>query len=169
MKLLYLILVLFSSTLAAQHSISGSVKDVDGSPLTGANIYLKGTIDGSISNNNGDFRFTTSSSGNHLLVCSYIGYEVQVKSISIVDGEAIVMRFTLRPTSIEGQEVTVRASTFNSGTGSSVTLTPLEVLTIPGAAADIFRAIQSFPGVQQVTMERDYLFVVEMLLKLQSS
>jgi len=150
MKHIYLFLLLFCTSLPAQINVSGTAKDTDNTPLAGANIYLKGTLDGSISSENGNFRFTTSTSGKGILVCSYIGYESQEREIDLSSEKSVNIKFVLNAISIAGEEVVVRASTFNSGTGNSVTLTPLEVLTIPGAAADIFRAIQSFPGVQQV-------------------
>ena len=43
--------------------------------------------------------------------------------------------------------VQVTGSSFTTGEGKGVTLNELEVVTTPGAAADIFRAIQTFPGV----------------------
>ncbi|NIV14889.1 MAG: TonB-dependent receptor [Aliifodinibius sp.] len=56
----------------------------------------------------------------------------------------------MKEKNIEAKTVTVTASTFSSGDQKGVTLTPLEVVSTPGAAADVFWAIKTFPGVQQV-------------------
>ncbi|MBK8552981.1 MAG: hypothetical protein IPL53_18735 [Ignavibacteria bacterium] len=42
------------------------------------------------------------------------------------------------------------ASSFTSGNNTAVTLTPLEIVRIPGADADLYRAITTFPGSNQV-------------------
>ena len=44
----------------------------------------------------------------------------------------------------------VTASTYSTGEEETVTLSPLDVVTTPGASADIFRAFKTFPGVATV-------------------
>ena len=48
------------------------------------------------------------------------------------------------------EEIIITASSFTSGNNNAVTLTPLEIVRIPGADADIYRAITTFPGSNQV-------------------
>src|SRR4030095_15633422 len=55
-------------------------------------------------------------------------------------------------------ELTVQASRYTASNEAGATLTPLEIVTIPGTAADINRGVQSLPGVQQVD-EGNGLFV----------
>lgn len=54
-------------------SVSGSVKDVAGNPIVGASVVEKGTTNGQITNENGLFRLTVSST-NAVLSVSSIGY-----------------------------------------------------------------------------------------------
>lgn len=75
MKKIILFLVLFTATLGfAQNKISGKVTDTAGEPLPGVNIVEKGTIKGVVTDFNGNFDFSVSST-NAVLVLSFIGFE----------------------------------------------------------------------------------------------
>jgi len=139
-------LLLFSqSTL-----IEGNVTDKNGNPLIFTNVYIKGGMEGSTTNAEGYFSFSTKKSGTVSLICSYIGYESYQKELDLKKGQSIWVKIVLMEKSIKGERIAVVASAFTSGDGDGVTLTPLEVVQTPGAAADIFWAIKSYPGVQQV-------------------
>ena len=60
--------------LAAQTTISGVVTD-GREPLTSANIFILGTIDGCLTDSLGRFSFTTSQTGEATLKATFIGYE----------------------------------------------------------------------------------------------
>jgi hypothetical protein len=62
------LLILVAFTLRAQTRISGKVADRKGVALPGANIYIKGTYDGTTSDSNGGFSFVTEEKGKQLLV-----------------------------------------------------------------------------------------------------
>jgi len=77
-----------------QRSVRGHIADESGNALPGVNILEKGTLNGAISDANGDFSITVASS-NSVLAFSFIGYltqEVTVGSqtaINIVLQEAV--------------------------------------------------------------------------------
>lgn len=56
--------------------VSGRVVDRQGEPVIGANVVVKGTVIGAISNLDGDFSLEVPS-GSRMLVVSYIGYETK--------------------------------------------------------------------------------------------
>ena len=60
------------------------------------------------------------------------------------------MDIVLTTAEYQTEEIVVTASSYTSGTNSKVTLTPLEIVRIPGADADLYRAITTFPGSNQV-------------------
>ena len=63
----------------AQQVVTGTVTDGSGEPIIGANILVKGQSIGAVSDVNGEFSLSVSSSED-ILVVSYIGYEtVEVK------------------------------------------------------------------------------------------
>ncbi len=73
MKLIYtLTIFLFSVTLFSQTTLSGKVVDEKGNPISGANIFIEGTYDGTSSDEKGDFTFTTTTTGNQTLVVSFL-------------------------------------------------------------------------------------------------
>lgn len=57
-----------------EQTVSGSVKDVNGEPIIGANVIEKGTTNGIVTNQNGEF--SLSIPNNKTLQISYIGYLV---------------------------------------------------------------------------------------------
>ncbi len=130
--------------------ISGMVTDQNDLPLPYANIYLEGGIEGATSDTDGYFEFKVRGLGNYTLICNYIGYREFRKNVTLKQGENLIQKIVLQENPIEGNRVTVTASAFTSGDDEGVTLTPLEIVSTPGAAADIFWAIKTYPGVQQV-------------------
>jgi vitamin B12 transporter len=137
-------LILKSSTI-----IEGRVGSETGGFLEGANVFLEGTLDGASSDKGGNFRFTTEETGKCNLQVRMIGYGEFRKEV-FLEGKTIRIEARLKEETLKGEGVIVRASSFSTGEESGVTLTPLEVVMTPGAAADICWAIKSFPGVQQV-------------------
>ena len=64
-------------------TVSGKVVDVQGNPLPGASIYVKGTTNGTISDIDGNFSLTVPSDA--VLVFTFMGYisqEIPVKGMS---------------------------------------------------------------------------------------
>ncbi len=129
--------------------VEGRVTGEKNEALVGVNIFLEGTLDGASSDENGNFRFVTSETGRFNLLIRMIGYEEFRKEL-FLKGNTIKIEARLKEETLESEGVTVKASSFTTGEEGGVTLTPLEVVMTPGAAADIFWAIKSFPGVQQV-------------------
>ena len=74
--LIGIVMLLSSTTLFAQGlTVSGSVKDSQGSPMVGATVSVKGTTQGTIVDIDG--RWTLSCPSGSVLVFSYVGYKVQ--------------------------------------------------------------------------------------------
>jgi len=72
MKSIFTVITLFiMTTIFSQNSISGKVVDQKGNPIAGANIFIEGTYDGTSSAENGEFSFTTTTSGKQTLVVSF--------------------------------------------------------------------------------------------------
>lgn len=69
------ILFLWGSSFAQNgKTITGNVKDATSQPVPGANIIIKGTKIGTVSNSEGNFKLTLSQ-GNETLVISSVGYQ----------------------------------------------------------------------------------------------
>ncbi len=82
--LIFLLLVVgFNWSLQAQTNLDvrGVVTDVSGEPLPGVNIVVKGTLQGVVSDFDGNYQITVNSD-DAVLVFSYIGYLSQEHAIS---------------------------------------------------------------------------------------
>ena len=79
---LVLLLGLFTSVIAysQQISVKGIVKDQIGEPVIGANVLVRGTTNGVITNVNGEFILSASKSD--VLVVSFVGYTTQEIPVS---------------------------------------------------------------------------------------
>ena len=72
----FFVVSLISFASFSQSRVSGVV--VDGSsnePLTGANVSIKGTTEGTFTGLDGSFSFSASSASNSTVLITYIGYE----------------------------------------------------------------------------------------------
>ena len=65
-----------NNSLQSNKKITGSVKDNNGEPVIGANVSIKGTTNGTITDVDGNFSLENISD-NDIIVISYIGYTPQ--------------------------------------------------------------------------------------------
>ncbi len=136
--------------LNAQTTVFGTVSDSNGEPLVGANVFVKGTYDGTSANETGAYKFSTSSSGIQVIVATFIGYKPQEKEV-ILDGSNIEVIFKLKDGSTQISGVVITAGTYETSDRSrSVTLQPLDIVTTPSAAGDIYGALTTLPGTANV-------------------
>ncbi|MBN1598643.1 MAG: TonB-dependent receptor [Bacteroidales bacterium] len=83
----FIIIIITANYIRAQKTISGTVLDEKNNPLAGANIIIKGTTHGTITNSDG-YYFIEVRDDNSVLQFSFIGYlseEVQVGSQSEIN------------------------------------------------------------------------------------
>ena len=64
------------ATLISVNQVSGAVTDTNGEPLPGANIMVKGSTVGTVTDKNGNYSLTLPKAATHLVV-SYVGFNVQ--------------------------------------------------------------------------------------------
>jgi TonB-dependent receptor len=76
--------LLFISTAAVAEQIEGKVTDSStGVPLVGANVFLKGTAIGTITDLEGKYTIASAPPGDFVLAATYIGYARFEKNIAI--------------------------------------------------------------------------------------
>ncbi len=151
----FLNIFLINITLA-QQVITGIVKDKK-EVIIGANVYIKNTYEGSISETDGSFSFTTNQTGLQTLIVSYIGYESTEIELLVNEMNNIVVQLKESVNTIDAVEIT--ASTFTAGDNSkSSILSSLDVVTTAGALGDNIGSLQTLPGTQS-NSEDGRLFV----------
>ena len=140
-------------------TVSGVIVDDSGVPVESANVQIVGTLDGGISDLRGRFRFTSSHSGEQILQASLIGMKPVMINVILVPGDSVSISIGMTGSILELGGITVTAGGYTLGDDvKGTTLSSLEVLTTPGASADIFRAVQTLPGVSSIN-EGSGLFV----------
>ncbi|HHM23890.1 MAG TPA: TonB-dependent receptor [Bacteroidetes bacterium] len=92
--------------------LQGTVLDAQSrEPLPGANILLKGTTMGTISDAEGRFRLEGIPAGRYTIVVSVIGYQPGVfRDVRILPNQTTSIRAELRQTAISAPEIIVTAS-----------------------------------------------------------
>ncbi|MBS1493274.1 MAG: TonB-dependent receptor [Bacteroidetes bacterium] len=138
------------STTAGVIKISGTVTNEEKKPVSGANLVLEGTIDGATSDEKGLFEFETEKTGTYKLIVTAVDFSTQVQELNLEAGMNMTLDIRLKKNVTTTEQILVTASSFTSGENSKVTLTPLEIVRIPGANADLYRALTTFPGSNQV-------------------
>lgn len=93
----------------AQGILRGSVSDsVAREALVGANVHLKGTALGAVSDREGKYRITGIAPGSYVIRIAYIGYKSRELAVTISDGEN-TFNAQLVPDVLEGEEILVTA------------------------------------------------------------
>ncbi|MEE2800972.1 MAG: carboxypeptidase-like regulatory domain-containing protein, partial [Bacteroidota bacterium] len=116
MKILNYLIFFISISSISQTSITGTVVEPDGTPVLGANVYLEGTYDGTTTNMEGAFNFTTTQTGAHTLVITFIGYDEFRHNASVSQMQEIKVR--LRESMNSLNTVVISAGSFSAGDNS---------------------------------------------------
>ena len=158
MKTILTFLIVFTSLISfGQTEIKGQIIDEHGIPFSGANIFVIGTYDGAISDEKGNFSFTTTSSGNQKLQISFLSYETVIHDFVVENYQTKV--FTINESINTLNSVEITAGTFKAGDNSKATaLKAMDIVTTAGSVGNIIAALETLPGTQTVG-ESGRLFV----------
>jgi hypothetical protein len=128
--------------------LRGAVR-VGTKPVAGANVFVLGTLDGAITDSAGAFRITTTRQRSYLITLRLTGYR-ETRKLVPDSARAFITIEAERAKERALGTVTIEAGRYVAADEPGATLSPLEIVTIPGTAANVNRAIQTLPGVQQV-------------------
>ena len=104
----------------AQISVTGTVRDIEGNALTGANVVIKNTFLGTSTDQQGSFRLAGIKPGEYTVMASYVGYN-PVERIIKPDGD-IRLEFVLYESALMGEEVVVSAVRATQSTPATFSL-----------------------------------------------
>lgn len=150
---------ILSSTVRAQQrgTITGYVKDAStGETLLSANVALLEINRGSSTNTLGYFNIPNVEPGTYTLACSFIGYKLFTREITISAGENLRFDIELEPEVFEGEEILVETDAITElrelkALGTAQVKTEL-IKALPAIfEADVFRSIQYLPGVKSAS------------------
>ena len=88
--------------------VKGRLTDAaGGEPLMFANVVLKGTSTGTVTDDDGNYLFPNLRPGSYTLLFSYLSYHDMEQEIEVVSGETLVINGILEMASIMGEEVVI--------------------------------------------------------------
>jgi len=152
MKSLTILFLMFVAAVncEAQTVIRGKVTDKSGQTLPGTNVFIKGSYDGASCNADGMYHFLSKKTGVQILVVSMLGYEKQERPINVT-GKEVITDIKMIETFNQLNAVVITAGSFEaSDEKKAVTLKQMDILTTASAAGDIYGALRTLPGTQQV-------------------
>ena len=139
-------MVLQLSSLLCQTTLKGTIQTGKNQPVIGANIYFKGTIEGTNSDEQGNFLLSTDLTGDITMVVSCIGYKTHEEPVKL-QNDTIELLITLPENDVELKEIVVYAGTFEAGDKKkSVVLNKLDLATNPVGFGDALSVLRTLPG-----------------------
>ena len=121
---LYLILLFlfFSGVLFAQRiTITGTVSDPAGLPIDLVSVQIKGTMNGTLTNQKGKYSISVAKNDSVTLVFNCLGYNKSEVSVSEPQ-EGLVVNVRLRPQSYELETAVIKGSRIQSNTMEKITM-----------------------------------------------
>jgi outer membrane receptor protein involved in Fe transport len=150
---------------AALGAMEGTVVDAyTRQPLFATDVVIDGTGLGGITDKEGRFAIGDVPEGSYRVTVSMMGYApVAIDGVRVNGGYCLRMRVELVPRVLDiGLDVIVEASRFHKDSDNPTsfrTLSPQEMRYSPGALEDVFRVLQSMPGVSPANMTNSNLVV----------
>ena len=144
-----LLLLVFARVCLAQTVVTGTVVDDDGAPVPYATVRIAGTTDGAASGGDGAFRFTTRAEGERRVEARFLGYAPAGRRV-VLAGDTVRVTFRLREALLDLDGAVVSADALAGTSEAGTGLTALDVVTTPGASADLLQAVQTLAGLTQV-------------------
>lgn len=133
----------------SQYTVSGIVTDTKDNPISGANVFIEGSYDGTMTDQSGLFSFTTSTTGIQTLVVSFVSYQTSRLTKEVASFSNITIKLRDDVNALDA--VILNAGSFEAGDKARVSvLKPLDIVTTAGSAGDIVAALQTLPGTQNV-------------------
>ena len=166
MKLFRYIPFIFTLCVYAQETatISGFVRDeATGEPLSYANVFIKDSNIGGITNLDGYYVLTRVPADSGEIVVSIIGFAMVTQEFEIEASQNLRLDFRLQQTVLEGQAVDVFGEAQKMRQLVEPSRISLDLRTLQSAPAfiepDLFRTVQLLPGVQTLNDFSSALYV----------
>ncbi len=160
--------LLISGTVPAMEEDNGVIRGrvfnaSNNEPVPFANVVIWNTTTGASTDFDGNFLFTGIKPGMVEIRVSAVGFRTYVSGqLMVTNARTLFLEIPLEETTIDIDEVVVRASPFRMREESPVSMRRIGVAEIeksPGGNRDISRVLQSFPGVASTPAFRNDLIV----------
>ncbi len=149
-KLIFIISIALISSISAQSgNLAGKITN-EGFPLVGVNVLIVETGSGGVSDEEGNYRIVSIPVGERQIRFSAVGFKTKYIDVVIENDRTVILDVDLDLEIIEVDEVEVIDSRVQEQSDTRVSLIdlqPHEARILPGAVTDVFRTLQSLPGV----------------------
>ena len=159
-------LLLFLSVIKADPTgfVKGKIIDINSQlPLAGANIIIKSTSIGTISDDDGYFSIKDIPNGNYSISVSYIGYKtVYLSDVWVRPNAYDFLNVKLEQSIIQIDDITVEENFFKKSLVNeflSVSFNRDDMRRSPGSGQEITRIINTLPSVASVGENRQDMMV----------
>ncbi len=102
--------LLLTLTASAQSGLKGKIKDENGQPIYGVNIYVSELQKGTTSDENGYFMLTNLKEGTFKVTFSMVGFQTASKKVTFINNSTVEVLQTLKEDLENLNEVVVSAS-----------------------------------------------------------
>ncbi|MBA4406626.1 hypothetical protein C0389_05070 [bacterium] len=151
-KLLTIVYMVLFSVCIAQNKTQIKGKVTDGKePIAFASVYIAGSTEGTTSDENGNFSFSTKKKGKVFVIATMVGYEKLSHEIDIDKQTNVEVELKLEQSIIKLSGVVVTASSYGSLKEKGLVLSSRDVMMTPGGAGDLFQSLKTLPGVTPVS------------------
>jgi hypothetical protein len=145
-------------------TLSGFVTDQsNGESLPFANIALKGTPLGAVSNDNGYYAINNIPAGTYTMVVTYIGYATYRDSLTLQATENRRFDFSLAPKTLQAEVTIIEADRYREERLAQPSFLSLKAVTLKDlpalGEADLLRSLQLLPGIQAASDISSGLYV----------
>ncbi len=156
--------VVLIPTTAQTATLSGFVTDQsNGESLPFANIALKGTPLGAVSNDNGYYAINNIPAGTYTMVVTYIGYTTYQESLTLQATENRRFDFALSPKTLQAEVTVIEADRYREERLAQPSFLSLKAVTLKDlpalGEADLLRSLQLLPGIQAASDISSGLYV----------
>lgn len=151
-----------AATAVDAATISGFVRNAeDGEAIHYATVQIEGTSLGGVTNDQGFYTIGGVPAGDHVLLFRSLGMRTERRGITAAATAALILSVELRTEAIPMETVEVTAEGVEPVIEpSKVTLVTRDLRGVPSVAeADLFRAVQSLPGVSTLSDFSSGLYV----------
>jgi hypothetical protein len=137
----------FNPSLQAQDCrLVGKIIDESKKPLTGANIYIKGTTTGTTTNESGEYNLKLPCNQWANIVFTYFEKTLE-KRIFIAPNQIINLDIRFNTNELEGVEIISESDSLKRGEVSLVRIDPKRIERMPSAFGDFNKILATFAGV----------------------
>lgn len=150
MRFIILIILIYSTVILPQSgNLKGKVTD-GRNPIPSVNVFVPELGIGDATNTDGEYHLKNLPAKELEIRFSAVGYETQEIDIEILPNKTVELNITLKEKVIEVQTVVVtalRQQEQKDTRTSLIDLNPRSAKILAGGVEDVFRTLQSLPGV----------------------